>query len=90
MAKSKITGTLLLAEVLPEKNGILMKISTKDGGIVKAKSTTDEPWLRLRPGMNAEEELQKVCDALNGLQEINGQKIPIKDFVPKEITIEKE
>ncbi|HUW43955.1 MAG TPA: hypothetical protein VMV95_03285 [Bacillota bacterium] len=85
---------LEIAVVTDNAEGIVLSLKKEDGKregfFLKVGETMGDISLVLKPGMNAQVELQKVCDLLNGFEKINGELIPIPDFKQKKITLIKE
>jgi len=70
----KIQGSVVKAEVLPNENGIMLRILLDNNKYVVVTSTTEDPWLRIPEGKDAKKELQEVCDLFNGYKIVNGEK----------------
>ena len=84
---TSVEGYILNAYVDEHNSGIYMRIVSNNGKQVVVHSSTEEPWLTLKEGMNAQEELQKVCDLLNGYKMIGEEKISFDGVYPKKVTI---
>ena len=83
----KVEGEVIEAKLNEKKDGIILKVKS-DKGCLHCESTIRDDWLRIPVGMNAEVELQKVCDLFNGYQPMeNGEKVPIKGFKRKKVSI---
>jgi len=82
----EINGELIFASVAEDASGIHMRVATDNNGFEIAFLPVNERMgdisLVLREGMDAEKELQKVCDLLNEdlkiLDEKTGQIIGLK------------
>lgn len=84
------TGAIVNAYLDETGNGIYIRIIINGGKQVVVHSTTEDQWLRLKEGMNAKEELQKVCDLLVGYRTVNGKKEEINGVYPKMVNLTDE
>lgn len=80
--KREIKGELIFASVAEGSSGIHVRVATHDDDgkddfkvvFFSVNKKTGDMDLRLREGMDAEVELQKVCDLLNENIEITDDK----------------
>jgi len=88
---NEVKGTVLEASVDEKCEGIYLKMLTKEGKIVTFHATTQDQWLKIPEGKDAETELIKTCELLNGYRtDMLGNRVEIPFFVKKELHIIKE
>ena len=90
----EIRGELIMATVAEDASGIHLRIATNDEKpkleirFLPANQELGDINLKLRDGMDAKIELQKVCNRLNGYTEnADGSLSLIEDFQRKQVTI---
>ena len=89
----EIKGTLIFATVAEDASCIQLRIATDDNDLRIVSLGVNEELgdinVKLKEGMDARKELQKVCDLLNGyIEGENGSLIPRPGFLPRRITIQ--
>ena len=90
-----IKGTLLFASVAEENKGIILRVETEEQRIeiclLPVGERIGDISLVIPEGMDAQKEMQKVCDLLNGMRENDsGEMILNPNHIPKQITIVNE
>lgn len=93
--EKEIEGTLIFASVTEDAGGIHMRVATAENKLeivfLPVNERLGDISLVLKEGMDAQEELQKVCNLLNGyLNEEDGTLSLIPGFVSKKIKIIKQ
>ena len=87
-----VKGSLLLSSVAEGDSGILLRVQTEENKIefcmLPVGESIGDINLIIPEGMNPKEELQKVCDLLNGFtKNEKGEMIPNPYHKPKNITL---
>jgi len=88
----EIKGKLIMATVAEDASGIHLRVATDDNKLeitfLPVNETMGDISLVLKEGMDAEKELQKVCDLMNGYEKNkDGSLSPIVGFMQKKITL---
>lgn len=91
---SQIKGELIMATVAEDASGIHLRVATNDEkpkieiAFLPVNEQIGDLNLKLKEGMDAQVELQKVCNLLNGYTENkDGSLNLIENFQRKQITI---
>jgi hypothetical protein len=88
----EIEGKLIFSSVAEDSSGIHLRLATEDGKIeivfLEVNKSYGDLNLILKNGMNPKEEMQKVCNLLNGFHTLeDGTVYPLPNHIQKNIKL---